>query len=59
MDSHSSNYLLTRFPRVSVIMADHDPTGLGVKMAIKKNGYNVSIFIHVRTRTVSGKQSTK
>ena len=29
-------YLLTRYPRVSVIMADHDPTGLAVK--IEKNG---------------------
>ena len=36
MDSRNSNYLLTRYPRVSVIMADHDPTGLEVKIEKKK-----------------------
>ena len=35
MDSRSSNFLLTRYPRVSVIMAGHDPTGLAVKIEKK------------------------
>ena len=35
MDSRNSNYLLTRYPRVSVIMAGHDPTGLAVKIEKK------------------------